>query len=348
MAKKQTPGNQLQELKAHIKTKEPGRLYFFHGEETFLLNHYLTQLRKVLLDPLTESFNYHRWTNETFDIQGFSDSVESLPMMAEHTLVQVDDVDPFKFPEDDRGRMAEILSDIPDHCTVVFTYLTVPWKPDKRYKKLWEAADGNGLIVEFARQEQKDLVAWITRHFAAQGKKISPKLCVYLIEITDGTMTSLSGEIGKICAYSGADEICKEDIDAVTEPVLDAVVFQMTDLLGEGRYDLALEKLHQLLKLQQEPLAILGAIGSHFRRVGAARILLDRGRNSSELQSLCGITDYPARKAMEAARRFRPEICAKVSRLVLETDYSMKTSLDDQERLLELLLLELAQEARRG
>ena len=57
MAKKQTSGNQLQELKAHIKTKEPGRLYFFHGEETFLLNHYLTQLRKVLLDPLTESFN---------------------------------------------------------------------------------------------------------------------------------------------------------------------------------------------------------------------------------------------------------------------------------------------------
>ena len=348
MAKKQTSGDRLQELKAHIKSKTPGRLYFFHGEETFLLNHYLTQLRKVLLDPLTESFNYHRWTNETFDMQGFTDSVESLPMMADYTLVQVDDVDPFKFPEDERSRMTEILSDIPDHCTVVFTYLTVPWKPDKRYKKLWEAVDGGGLIVEFARQEQKDLVTWITRHFAAQGKRISPKLCVYLIEITDGTMTSLSGEIGKICAYSGADEICKEDIDAVTEPVLDAVIFQMTDLLGEGRYDLALQKLHQLLKLQQEPLAILGAVGTHFRRVGTARILMDKGCNASELQSLCGIQEYPARKAMEAARRFRPEFCALVSRLVLETDYAMKTSLDDQERLLELFLLELAQEARRG
>ena len=348
MAKKQVSGNQLQELKAHIKSKTPGRLYFFHGEETFLLNHYLTQLRKVLLDPLTESFNYHRWTNETFDIQGFSDSVESLPMMAEHTLVQVDDVDPFKFPEDERNWMTEILGDIPEHCTVVFTYLAVPWKPDKRYKKLWEAADGNGLIVEFARQEQKDLVAWITRHFASHGKKISPKLCIYLIDITDGTMTSLSGEIGKICAYSGADEICKEDIDAVTEPVLDAVVFQMTDLLGEGRYDLALEKLHQLLKLQHEPLAILGAIGSHFRRLGAARILLDKGRNAADLAALCGISDYAARKTMDAARRFRPEFCALVSRMVLEADYAMKTSLDEQERLLELLLLELAQEGRRG
>ena len=32
----------------------------------------------------------------------------------------------------------------------------------------------------------------------------------------------------------------------------------------------------------------------------------------------------------------------------METDYKMKTSFDDQERLLELLILELAQEARNG
>ena len=45
-------------------------------------------------------------------------------------------------------------------------------------------------------------------------------------------MTALSGEIAKIAAYSGADTIKKSDIDAVTEPVLDAIVFQMTDMLG--------------------------------------------------------------------------------------------------------------------
>jgi len=34
--------------------------------------------------------------------------------------------------------------------------------------------------------------------------------------------------------------------------------------------------------------------------------------------------------------------------LVMEADYAMKSSLDDQDRVLELLILELAQEARRG
>ena len=208
--------------------------------------------------------------------------------------------------------------------------------------------DQNALIVEFAKQDQRDLIAWVTRHFAAHKKRISTDLCAYLIDITGGTMTALSGEIEKICAYSGSDEIRKTDIDAVTEPVLDAVVFQMTDLLSAGRYDQALLKLQQLLKMQQEPLAILGAVGGHFRRIGAARTLLDNGKNASDLQKLCGIPDYPARKTMEAARRFSTAFCRKASELVLETDYKMKTSFDDSERLLELLLLQLAQEGRNG
>jgi len=348
MAKKTVQNNGLQQLKAALKEKNLGRLYFFHGEETFLLTYYLGQMKKQLLDPLTESFNYNRLNNETFDMRSFIDSVEAMPMMAESTLVQVDEIDLFKLPEADRTKMSEILSDIPQWCTVVFTYETVAWKPDKRLKKLWEAIETNGEIVEFAKQDQRELVTWIQRHFSAHKKRIAADLCVYLIDITGGTMTALSGEIDKICAYSGADEIKRSDIDAVTEPVLDAVVFQMTDMLSEGLYANAFQKLQQLLKMQQEPLAILGAVGGHFRKLGMARTLLDNARPSSELASLYHIPDYPARKLMEAARRVRPEFCAKASQLILETDYKMKTSFDDPERLLELLILQLSQEARNG
>jgi len=345
---KKPVSNELHTLKAQLREKNLERLYIFHGEETFLLHHYLTQIKKLLLDELTEAFNFTRLNNENFDMRAFLDAVEAMPMMAEATLVQVDEVDLFKLPEADRTKMAEVLSDIPDWCTVVFTYETVAWKPDKRIKKLWEAIDTNGRIVEFAKQDQRDLVAWITRHFAARKKRIASDLCVYLIDITGGTMTALAGEIDKISAYSGADEIRKSDIDAVVEPVLDAVVFQMTDLMGEGRYSAALQKLQTLLKMQQEPLAILGAVGGHFRRLGTARTLLDNGKNSSELQKLYGIPDYPARKTMEAARRIRPEFCAKANLLIMETDYKMKTSFDQPDRLLELLVLQLAQEARNG
>ena len=348
MTKKTEQADELQRLKLAIRQKTPERLYFFHGEETFLLQHYLEQLRKLLVDDLTESFNYHKLTGETFDIRSFSDAVENLPMMAEYTFVWVDDIDIFKLPEADRTKLGELLSDIPEYCTVVFSYHTVEWKPDKRYKKLWEAVDKFGTVVSFDKQNYRDLTAWVTRHFAVNGKNISPELCAYLIDITGGTMTALAGEISKISAFSGADTIVKSDIDAVTEPVLDAVVFQMTDLLGEGKYGPALVKLRQLLKMQQEPIVILGAVGGHFRRLGTARTLLDQGRNASELMRLCGIADYPARKTMTAAAKFSAAFCARAAELILETDYKLKTSYDDPERLLEVLILQLSQEARHG
>ena len=326
MAKKQEQPDGLQTLKQAIRAKEPGRLYFFYGEEVFLLHHYLEQLRKSIVDELTESFNFHKLTAETFDIREFADCVENLPMMAERTMVIVDEIDVFKMNESDREKMIDIFSDIPEYCTVVFTYETTGFKPDKRLKKLWEAISKYGELIEFAKQSQRDLITWITRHFSANGKRINPDLCAYLIDITDGTMTSLSGEISKISAYSGADEIKKSDIDAVTEPVLDAVVFQMTDLLSQGEYGAALLKLQQLLKMQQEPIAILGAIGGHFRRLSTARTLLDNGKNASDLMRLCGLADYPARKTMSAASRFSSAFYGKAAELVLESDRQLKTS----------------------
>lgn len=348
MAKTTEQSSGLQELKMAIREKNPRRLYIFHGEETFLLHHYLEQLKKLLVDDLTESFNYHKLTSESFQVQLFSDSVENLPMMADSTLVWVDDVDIFKLSEGDREKMVEILGDIPEYCTVVFSYITVAWKPDKRYKKLWEAISKNGAMVNFEKQSQRDLIAWVTRHFHAQKKKISPELCAYLIDITGGTMTALAGEISKICAYSGAETICKADIDAVTEPVMDAVVFQMTDLLSQGEYGAALVKLRQLLKMQQEPIAILGAVGGHFRRLSTAKTLLDSGKGPGELMRLCAMGDYPARKTMSVAGKFSADFYRKAAQLVLETDFQMKTSFDDQDRLLELLIIGLAQEARNG
>lgn len=348
MAVQQDKTDGIQKLKSDLKEKQMQRLYVFYGEETFLLQHYLGQMKKLLIDPLTESFNYHRLNKENFDLRTLADAVESLPMMAEHTMVWVDEIDPFKLPESDREKLVELFSDIPEYCTVVLTFETTPWKPDKRLKKLWQVFDSQGQIVEFGRQDQRQLIAWVQRHFAANSKQIAPELANYLIDITGGTMTVLAGEISKISAYSGAEHIARSDIDAVTEPVMDAIVFQMTDLMGEGKYGAALQKLQQLLKMQQEPIAILGAIGSHFRRIGTAKTLLDNGKNSGDMAKLCGMSEYPARKVMESAKRFSAAFCALSAELIMETDRKMKTSYDAPERLLEVLVMRLAQEARNG
>lgn len=336
----------LQRLKEAIKNKAPGNLYVFHGEETFLLNYYLEKLKAIIVDEVTESFNFHKLTSETFDPVAFADAVENLPMMAERTFIWVDDIDIFDLLEDEKTKLQDVLTDIPDYCCIVFTYVTAKWRPDKRQKKLYDAIVNNGEIVEFEKQSQRDLISWITRHFTAGQKKISQDLCAYLIDITDGTMTTLSSEIAKIIAFSGADAIVQSDIDAVTEPTLDAVVFEMTNFLGQSKYDAALIKLQQLLKMQEDPLVILGTIGSHFRKLSVARTLLNSGKGSMDLSQICHIGEYAAKKIMGSARSFSNSFCQLAVTMVLETDYQIKTSHDSANRLLELLIIRLAREAK--
>ena len=345
MAKKPASDAAFDKLKFDLRNKTPEHLYFFHGEEDYLRTHYLNLLRETVLSDPAEDFNLHRFDAQTMRLTAFSDALDAIPMMAEASFVQVDDVDPYQLNADDRQKMAALLSDIPDYCYVVFVFDTIPWKPDRRMKTLTTAISQHAQVVEFARQSEQMLMSWVARHFDSFGKKIAPELCRYLIVQCGAQMTSMVSEISKIAAFSSAPVISKADIDAVVEPVLDAVVFQLTDAIAADSYGKALEILRALCKMQQEPILILGAIGSQLRRAAAARELSSHGRGADALMKLYGMGSYPAQKAFAFARRVPKPFFARALPACAEADFQMKTSFDDPERILELLILRLAQEA---
>ena len=336
----------LRQLKQDLRAGQLGSLYVLHGPEAYLRQRYLGAIRRKLIDGPAEAFNYHHFTAENLTLDDFQNAVEAIPMMAEASMVQVDDVDPYKLPQADRERLVLLLEDLPEFCHVFFVYDTLEYKPDKRMKKLYGAFSANGREVCFARQSERDLTSWLTKEFSAAQRQISPDLCRYLILRTGGDMATLSGEILKISAYAREPVITKADIDAVVEPVLEAYVFDMTDAVAAGKYETALQTLQTLLRMQQEPILLLGAIGAQMRRIYCAHQLQAAGKGADSLMRLCGIGSYPAQKTMEFARRLPAPVCKKALLACAETDYALKTSYDDAQRLLELLLLQLAQEAR--
>ena len=338
MAKKESSAGSEQ-LKNDLKNKALGQCYIICGEEDYLCRHYFAQMRKQLLDELTEGFNFHKLTSENFSMQLLLESIEALPMMAERSLIQLDEVNLFSLDESEAEQLAAVLSDMPEYCCLVMTY--VDFKPDKR-KKLWKALEKNAVIAEFNFQSETELRPWLVRHFRALGKSISADVCNYLLSQCGASMTRLHAEVEKICSYSGAETIVRADVDAVVEPTLDAVVFQITNALAERKFDIAMERLHAVFKMQEEPIPAVAVIGSQMRRLRAAKIL----QNVEELASVCGISPKAASMAMTQARRFSERFCDRAVLLCCETDYKLKTSYDDPQRLVEMLILELAQEAR--
>ena len=77
------------------------------------------------------------------------------------------------------------------------------------------------------------------------------------------------------------------------------------------------------------------------------RLIRVRGgaKSMKDLQKTSGV---PYAKNTNLHATEKRTIGAKAAELIMETDHQMKTSFDDPERLLEILLLRLAQEARNG
>lgn len=338
--------NNLERLKSDIKLNTPARLYVFHGEEAYLRRYYLESLHKLLVEDFAEAFNYHRFNAENISPQGVLDSIEALPMMARRSMVQIDDVNFFALGEDGPA-YAKFFSDIPDYCTVVLVYETVEFKPDKRKTALAQAFEG-ATVVEFTQPSDRELISWVSRHFKQQGKRISADDAQYLIHRTGGAMTALLSEIGKLGAYVDDETVTRAHIDLLVEPVLEAEIWDLTDAMAAGRYERALQTLRTLLQKQEEPVKILGAIGVQMRRMLAAKRLMDGGKRQQDLMKLCGMGSYPAQKTMDNARRLSERFCARSVELCLEADEKLKTSYDAPQRVLELLVLELAGESRNG
>lgn len=343
MPPKAKPDNTaMRELKRALKDGVPKGLYVFHGEEAYLRAYYLGELKKAILPAGLEEFNLHTAHSKDCSVEWLAQAVDCLPVMSQRTLVAVTDFDLFALGEQQRKRLLEVLSDLPDYCCVVFVYDLLPYKADGR-SKLAALLKERGAVVNFQRQEQGDLTDWICRRFKSTGHSIDTEDARYLIFLCGDLMNNLAGEIGKIAAYASHPKVTRKDIDQVAIPVVEAVVFQMTDAIARRDFDKAVSVLADLLHSQEAPIMILAVMGKYFRQLYTARLYLEQGKSHVDLMALWGMKSaYPANKLLDAAKRFSLSWCRYGMRRCGETERALKVAYGRESELLVELLMELA------
>ena len=329
-----------QKLKKDIKEGTIGTLYVFHGEEAYLRDFYLGQMKKKLLPAGMEEFNLHTMNGKEFDVKTLAQMVDCLPMMSERTLIVVSDYDIFK---GDKDALAAVLRDLPDYVCLVFVYDLLEYKSDAR-TRLAALLKEKGSVVPFNRQGQGDLVDWISRRFRALDHDIGTEDAKYLIFLCGDLMNNLISEIGKIGAYARHYRVTRQDIDAVATPQLDAVVFQMTDAIAAGNFDQAAPVLGDLLHMQEAPIKLLAVLGKQLRQLYTARLAIEERKSAGYLMELWGMRSaWPAEKLMQSARRFSLPWCRNAVLRCAQCDLAMKSTGADGQELMTSLLLELAQ-----
>ncbi len=341
MAAKKVDRSTYKKLRQDLKSGEIGQLYVFHGEEKYLMEQCVAQLKKQLVPEGMEEFNLHTFAGKDIDVGELVSTIDNFPMMSDRTLILVTDFDLFGCNEKKKAMLTEVFSDLPEYLCLVFVYDSLDYKIGTgKFQNLVKKVAS---IVDFAPLEQGDLVDWIRRRFKELGKTIDDKDSEYLLFLCGGLMTSLQSEVNKIANYASEQKITIGDITAVAEPVLEAQVFDITNAIGNRSFDKALSALSDLYAMKVKPQQIMGFLCKHLRQMYSARLVLEAHKSTQKLMELWNLkTSWQADKLMRCARNTPLKWCRSAVQLAAETDLAMKSSGRDAEELLTEMMLRLA------
>ena len=335
--------NDLEQLKKDLKSGDLRSLYFMYGEESYLKEYYLNSCKEQLIgDSPFADFNLFEFDKDV-PLEQLRDAVDSYPAMAERKLVIVRDYDPFKATGAAAEFLLELFVNLPDYLCLVFYYDTIEFKPDKR-TKLYTAAKKSAQFVEYTHLDERQLIDWIKRRFRSLGKYIEAETCQYMIFLCGNSMTNLITEIEKAASFSTVDTISEYHINSVCSPVMDAVIFDLTDAITENQYGKAISLITNLLVQKNNEVSIFTTIFKHIQRLYLAKLnQINRG-GEQELLALIGTSSsYFARKISVSAQKLPIQWLRDALLLCAVTDSELRDSnISDRQKAIELTLLEMS------
>ncbi len=337
---------QESQLLEQIKNQDLRPIYLLYGEEQYLKDFYCRRLQEAAVGDSFPEFNLHRFDGNKLDMEQVAAAVEAMPFLAEQRCVIIA---PFK-PENLNSKDKEIfdsLLDAPVPTTVLILLINDPDflpKKNARAKKLVAQVDHVGVVMELCKRSEGDRIKFLQKKAKANGCQFSRELCQYLLERCEDDMLSLSNELEKICAYAGAGEITREQIDAVTVKAVSARIYDLAKAILAQRSEQSMTILQELIYLRYQPTVILAALSGAYLDLYIAKAALEAGKGQAEIAKNFEYRgrDFVIRNSLRDCRRYSMEQLRRSVAYLADCDRRMKSSRADSYILLEQAVTELA------
>ena len=157
--------------KAKLKKNEYAGAYLFYGDEAYMKDHYVSQLRKVVLEGPVPEFNYSVYEAEKLDVEKIAEEAYMLPLMADYKMIEIQAFSAASLTAAVSSSLADIISDLPEYFILLFTVRSGEDEEKAIEKKeptpFVAAMKDYGNIVKFESESGNKLLAWMNRHFTA-------------------------------------------------------------------------------------------------------------------------------------------------------------------------------------
>ncbi len=309
----------LEEFDAVLKRGEIGPLYYFHGDEPYLMERAINRLLEQVVDPASRDFNLNVYYGTDCKGNEIADAAQTLPMFADWRVVLVKRGQSLTQAALDH-LLPYVQNPSPTTCLIFQGE-----KIDQR-KKFFTELKKQGELVECKRPYENQLGGFIRSEAGIHSKKVDPAAAELLVRLVGNNLQELATQLEKVAIYVGQRGVIGlDDIRAVVSDTKVDTVFELANALGERDLPGAMRRLQTILRDGEAPLMLLAMVTRHFRQLWQVREMMDRKASEQEVSRKTGINPYFLKGILHQARNFAPIECQRLFERLLATDLSIKS-----------------------
>lgn len=268
-----------------IEEKSLVPCYFFHGDETFLAEEFIQDLREALISPDVQDYNIERFNLEEHSWMEIIDLARTIPFFLSAWRIIV--VEVFKGRGESLSEPEKkILNDYFDSSlnqTVIIVIFSGRLRKNSVLFKFFSSLSKSLVHVkELKPLKEPALLAWMDRRLTALGKTATVEAKKRVEELVGSDLRNVSNELEKLVTYIGEKNIIElDDVNQVSGWAKTFFEWEMQDSLEKAEFEKSLIVLNSLFKEGIRPEFILGIIGRFYREILLAKLWLkekDRDR----------------------------------------------------------------------
>lgn len=306
---------ELNDFKARLKSGEVAGAYIFSGEEDYLKRYYLSALReKAVTDEAFATFNHAVYDGEDVDFASVRDDVLSPPMFERYKMIEWRYPDFDSMKESELAELDKLLDLVKDTDYAVLAFLVsegdidlgTPKKASKFVKRFGDRIN----ILNFNKSTDAQLLAWLKRHFDAEGVEVTPEVLGALIFRAGHSMTVLNNEVIKLCMLAkarGQSAITVSDVEMAASSTPECDTFAFSNAILDRNKRGAFIALEEMKSRRLDPIMILGMMAKTYTDLVSVVLMLGDGINPNDIQTATGMNAYRLKLYTQAAKRFTPE-----------------------------------------
>ena len=284
------------------------------------------------------------------DVEQLITAAGTISFFGTKRVVCLPELDPAAYSEKDLETFADTVADV-ENAVLVFGSVfeadrTGKAKPGKRAQRVIAQCRKLGWAEELAKPGPTQLRQMMAERAAAQGAELSGPAGAALLERCGEDPYLLENEVDKLAAAAGYRTITPALVAEMGVVSLEADVFEMVRLVTARSTAAACKKLHILLRLGQEPIAITAALIGSYVDLYRVKLGQQHKKSYSAVFKDFGYkgSDYRLKRSAQTAAGYTlPQLKACLD-ILLELDKNLKGQPVSPQILLETALCRLAME----